>query len=130
VDRDGVRTDPEKIKVMKDYPRPSSSKEVRGFIGMCSYYRRFIKDFSKIAAPLSRLTSNKFNGSKFEWSPEADQAFRSLKAAMTSAPLLRPPDYSLPYILTCDASGISLGSFLSQKDPDLLLIPSIIFEAI
>jgi transposase InsO family protein len=118
VDRDGVRTDPEKIRVMKEYPRPSSSKEVRGFIGMCSYYRRFIKDFSKIAAPLSRLTSNKFNGSKFEWSPEAEQAFCSLKSAMTSAPLLRPPDYSLPYILTCDASGISIGGFLSQKDSD------------
>lgn len=118
INKFGIQTDPGKIEVMKNYPRPKSTKEVRAFVGMCSYYRRFIKDFSKIASPITKLTSNKFEGKKFQWSDEAENSFQALKSAMISAPLLRPPNYELPYVLTCDASSVSVGSFLSQKDKD------------
>jgi hypothetical protein len=118
IDRQGIRTDPEKINVMINFPRPTSVKEVKSFLGCAGYYRKFIAHFAEIAAPLCRLTSIKLKAAPFLWNEEAEKSFVSLKNIMTTAPILKPPDYSVPYVLTCDASAVSIGSFLAQKMPD------------
>jgi transposase InsO family protein len=118
IDSEGIRTDPDKISVMVSYPRPTNQKQVRGFLGMCSYYRRFIKDFSRIAAPLCDLTSSKYKSKDFCWTDEAERSFCALKRVMTSSPVLRTPDYSVPFSLACDASAVSIGSYLFQAMPD------------
>ena len=120
----GVATDPEKIAKVMEWPRPTSRKEMQQFLGFCGYYRRYVKSYSAIAAPLYRLTSGdprKKKGKKspppppYEWTPECEEAFNELKHRLTSAPILGYADYSLPFILETDASGLGLGAVLSQK---------------
>ena len=79
---------------------------------MCSYYRKFIKDFAKISGALNSLLKD---GVKFLWSLECDKAFRALKLLLVSAPVLAYPDFTKPFLLTCDASGLGLGAILSQE---------------
>ena len=107
----GISTDPSKISVVRDWPRPASVKEVRSFVGFCSYYKKFIQNFSGIAKPLLRLTEH---GVKFEWSDECEIAFNRLKCAMISAPVLAYPNSKGDLLLDTDASGIGIGAVLSQ----------------
>lgn len=115
IDRQGLRTDPDKIACVKDFPRPNRVKQVRSFLGLCSYYRKFIKDFSKVAAPLCKMTGGK-RGTKenFVWSDEAEIAFNALKVALTTAPVLICPDFTKPFIISCDASDTATGAALTQ----------------
>lgn len=115
VSENGLATDPSKVDAINNFPTPKNVKEVRSFLGLASYYRRFINNFSAIARPLSQLTSPK---SKFSWSSEAEEAFIELKKALTSSPVLVVPDFSEPFYLHADASGFGLGSSLVQKDKD------------
>ena len=111
VSRDGVRTDPTKTTAVADWPIPANLKELRSFLGFCTYYRRFVKDFSKLAAPLHALTKA---GVIFKWDPSCHTAFETLKAALTSAPVLQYPDPNKPFILDTDASSVGVGAVLSQ----------------
>lgn len=122
VDREGLRTDPSKVKAMLEYPVPKTATEVKRFIGMCSWYRRFVKDYSTITAPVNALLKGRRKSQKVTWSEEADNAFRQIKQALVSAPILSAPDFSKPFFIQCDASNVGLGAILTQKDDDKELV--------
>lgn len=111
IDANGIRTDPMKTKSMQAYPKPTNVKDVQRFLGMCNYYRRFIKGFAEIAAPLHELTSKK---TSFEWKDKHENAFVKLKKAMLSPPILSFPNKNGKFILHTDASGYAIGSVLCQ----------------
>ena len=111
VGKDGVRTDPTKVAAVREWPTPSNLHELRSFLGLSTYYRRFIKAFSQIAAPLHNLTKK---GVRFEWTQECEKAFCELKQALIEAPVLPYPDPTIPYLLDTDASHEGLGAVLSQ----------------
>ena len=89
ISSEGIRVDQEKVKAVLDFPRPKSAKEVRSYLGLCSYYRRFIKDFAKIANPLNALLKKDV---KFKWTETCENSFITLKEKLTSAPVLAYPD--------------------------------------
>ena len=104
--------DLEKLKVIEEWPIPKNLHEVRSFLGMCSYYQKFIAKFSVIARPLHDLTKKNV---KFQWTLREHNAFLTLKQRLTAAPLLRLPDLQKTLEVNCDASGESLGAVLSQE---------------
>lgn len=116
VDNQGLRTDPDKVKAIVDFPIPNSQKSLRRFIGILSWYKRFICNFSIIAAPLHNLTRKEFTGNKFKWNSQADIAFRKLKNILVNAPVLACPNFDKPFIISCDASNTGLGAVLTQVD--------------
>ena len=111
VSGEGISTDPEKIAAVTRWPIPKSVHDVRSFLGICSYYRRFIKNFSEIARPLYKLTEK---GEKFKWSQECQVAMTTLQRCLTSAPILCYPDTTKTFILDTDASGFGMGAVLSH----------------
>ena len=111
ISEDGIETDPNKTEVVKNWPTPKNIKELRSFLGMCSYYRHFVSNFSHIASPLHALTKQ---NSKFEWSSKCDEAFNCLKEKLVNPPILALPDFSLPFILDTDASTVAIAGVLSQ----------------
>lgn len=108
-----VEADPEKIKAVAEWLVPTSVKQLQRFLGFANFYRRFIKNYSSVVAPLTRLTSSRV---PFSWSPHADAAFRLLKERFTSAPILTEPDPSWQFILEVDASAVGVGAVLSQQN--------------
>ena len=108
-----IGVDPEKIKVINDRLAPKNVKQVQSFIGMCNWYRRFILNFSFIAAPLFDLLAK---DEPFVWSNKCEIAFQELKKILTSFPILRPPDFSREFILYADACAYAIGFILSQID--------------
>lgn len=114
VDSNGLQPDPEKVQSILNYPAPTNRKEVRRFLGTASWYRRFIPNFSSLASPLNKLTSQKKDSPAFVWSPEAEDAFQKLKKHLVSAPILSCPDYSKPFEVHTDASDYGLGAVLTQ----------------
>ena len=111
VSDEGIATDPSKVESVKTWPIPKTKRDVRSFLGTCSYYRRFIQDFAAIARPLHSLTEKNCT---FKWTQECEVSFEKLKAALSSAPILGFPDMSKPFILDTDASGFGIGAVLSQ----------------
>ena len=111
----GITPDPRNLDKVANWPRPTNVKGVRGFCSLASYYRRFIKGFSEIAQPLNYLTRKNV---PFVWSKECETAFTTLKQALTTHPVVTHPNYTLPWLLYCDASNHSIGSVLSQKGED------------
>lgn len=114
VDKDGLRTDPDKVSAILNFPRPRNITELKRFIGLASWYRRFVKDFSMVAAPLHNLTKAKKN-KKLTWNDEAETSFTELKTLLTTTPVMSCPDYSKPFIVQCDASSKGIGAVLCQK---------------
>ncbi|KAG7594056.1 Zinc finger CCHC-type superfamily [Arabidopsis thaliana x Arabidopsis arenosa] len=108
----GVSVDPEKIKSIKDWPRPKNATEIRSFLGLAGYYRRFVKGFASMSQPMTRLTGK---DTKFQWSEECEKRFSELKAMLTSAPVLVLPEEGKPYMVYTDASITGLGCVLMQK---------------
>jgi hypothetical protein len=106
----GITTDPEKMEAVKSWPRPNDKHQLRSFLGLCTYYRRFIYGFADIAKPLTRLTEEKRT---FECSTEAETAFLALKKALCAAPVLGYPRPG-EFIIDTDASNIEIGGVLSQ----------------
>ena len=115
INQHGLKTDPKKIEAVKNWPIPIYLTDVRGFIGLCSYYRRFIKDFGEKVKPLSQLTTRT---SDHVWREEHTEAFKEMKAALTSSPLLAHPREGSEYILDTDASTWAIGAVLSQNQPN------------
>uniref|UniRef100_A0A3B3QC10 Gypsy retrotransposon integrase-like protein 1 n=1 Tax=Paramormyrops kingsleyae TaxID=1676925 RepID=A0A3B3QC10_9TELE len=109
---EGIRADPAKIKVVQEWPVPRNQTEVRSFVGLASYYRRFIKGFAEIARPLHQLTEK---GRRFKWSPDCDRAFLTLKACLITSPVLAYPDPGKTFVLDTDASDVGIGAVLSQE---------------
>ncbi|KAG6438737.1 hypothetical protein O3G_MSEX000180 [Manduca sexta] len=114
IDKDGLRTDPDKVSAIINFPRPRKITDLKRFIGIASWYRRFVKDFATIAAPLHNLTKGKRN-KKFVWSDEADKAFVHLKTLLTTTPVISCPNFTKPFIIQCDASNKGIGAVLCQK---------------
>ena len=111
VSREGVSTDPAKVEKVANWPSPTSTQEVQQFLGLSSYYCKFIQNFAFIAQPLQRLTKR---GRTFAWTVECANSFAVLKQQLTSAPILAFPDCSKPFILDTDASQDDIGAVLSQ----------------
>ena len=111
VGRDGVQTTEDKVEKVRDWPIPTSPTEVRQFLGLTSYYRRFMKEYARKAKPLHRLTEK---DREFVWTEECDNAFSQLKQTLITAPVLAYPDPAVPFILDVDACNVGLGGVLSQ----------------
>jgi hypothetical protein len=121
VGKDGLRVDPKKIEVIENWPRPTSITEVRSFLGLVQFFRRFIARFSEIAVPLTNLT--KKNQSIGKWDNKCEQGFAELKDAVTSAPILQSPNWKKPFRGHIDASQLAVGGTLTQIDDDELEHP-------
>lgn len=125
VSAQGVATDPDKVRVVGEWRRPTHLAELRSFLGFASYYRRFVKGFASLAAPLHQLV-NRMSGSKrkgktpkltlvSEWNEVCENAFESLKQCLITAPVLAYADFTRPFVLEVDASYGGLGAVLSQE---------------
>lgn len=108
----GVEMDPSKVHAVLQWPPPTTIKQLRTFLGLMGYYRRFIRHYATVAAPLTSLLQK----GNFSWSQEAQKAFESLKHSITGALILRLPDFSKPFVIETDASGIGIGAVFSQED--------------
>lgn len=113
VTKDGLETDPSKIEKIQNYPIPKTLTQIRGFLGLASYYRRFIQNFAAMARPLHDQTKTT---KKIPWSNSTTECFNSLKKSLTEAPILVRPDFNRPFILVTDASRNGLGCILTQLD--------------
>ena len=109
---EGILVDPTKVQEDLDWKAPTSVYEVRSFLGLAGYYRRFILDFSKIATAMTRLLQKDV---KFVWTSKCETSFHTLQTLLTSAPVLAQPDIEKPFDVFCDASGTGLGCVLMQE---------------
>lgn len=116
----GIKPIESNIRKIIEYPSPSTRKRLRRFLGICSYYRRFIKNFSEISVPLTELTRK---NQKFKWNPEAEQSFQILKEKLSRPPILIHPNYDKDFILSCDASDHSIAATLGQADRNGIIHP-------
>lgn len=123
VDKLGLRTDPDKVAAMLNYSRPRTTTEVKRFIGLCSWYRRFIPHFSSLTAPITGLIKNRQKGQKIEWNEDAERSFLEIKRALVSAPVLANPNFDKPFTVQCDASDLGLGCVLTQTNDDNTDVP-------
>ena len=108
---EGVAVDPAKIEAMKEWEQPRNVTEIRSFLGLAGYYRRFIENFSKIARPMTNLLKKT---KEFEWTPECERSFQELKQKLTTTPVLALPNISKDFVVYCDASRQGLGCVLMQ----------------
>lgn len=113
ISRDGVRSDPKKLEAVRHFPRPKTPKNIKQFLGLAGYYRRFIPNFSKFAKPLTNLLKNDI---LFNWTDIQEKSFEILKQKLCEEPVLQYPDFTKPFILTTDASGAAVGGILSQGE--------------
>ena len=101
----------EKIRAIWDWPMLKTVTELKGFLGLFTYYKRYVKGFSQFAAPLTNLKKK----GAFTWTDLAQQTFEEMKTIMSSCPVLALPDFSQPFIVECDASGEGIGAVLMQN---------------
>uniref|UniRef100_A0A2N9III7 Reverse transcriptase n=1 Tax=Fagus sylvatica TaxID=28930 RepID=A0A2N9III7_FAGSY len=112
ISKDGILVDPKKVEAIVDWERPKDVREIRSFLGLAGYYRRFIEGFSKISLPMTRLTRK---GTTFEWTTECEDSFQELKRRLTTAPVLTLPISSEEFAIYSDASRSGLGCVLMQN---------------
>ena len=112
VSADDIQPIPEKVRTIVEWPRPQGVKDVRRFLGLVRFYRRFIRNFSYKARRLTDLTKD---GILLHWDDPEEHAFRELKKSFVTAPVLRMPDFERPFVVTTDASLVSVGAILEQN---------------
>uniref|UniRef100_A0AAQ4RI62 Gypsy retrotransposon integrase-like protein 1 n=1 Tax=Gasterosteus aculeatus aculeatus TaxID=481459 RepID=A0AAQ4RI62_GASAC len=112
---EGIGTVEEKVRVIREWPSPTDQRGLKSFLGLASYYRKFVRGFSGIAAPLYRLLQK---DQPFVWAEDCESAFNTLQEALASAPILAAPDPEVPFVLDTDASGDGVGAVLSQAGPE------------
>ena len=112
VTADGIRVDPAKVEAVQNWKSPTSPNEIRSFLGLAGYYRRFIEGFSKIARPMTQQLKKSI---KFVWTPECEESFQLLKKKLTTAPVLAVPEPGTSYVVYTDASKNGLGCVLMQN---------------
>ena len=115
VGESGIRMMPGKVEAIYNWLIPNDRTELKAFLGLAGYYRRFAKGFAQRAVPLNKLTSK---ATLFKWGKEEQQAFNDLKTLLTNAPVLHKPDYTKDWVLDVDASQIALGAVLGQRTAD------------
>ena len=113
ISKKGIEVDKAKIEMISELPSPTNVKTVRQFLGHVSFYRRFIMDFSKIAKPLYKLLEK---DAKNFWDEDCQRSFEELKAHLTTAPIVRAPNCQLPFKVMCDASDLTIGAILGQRE--------------
>lgn len=118
VTKEGVSTDPSKVQAVASWPQPSNLKQLRGFLGLAGYYRRFVHGFGKIARPLTDMLKR----DNFQWTDESVSTFTALKQALISAPVLALLDFSKPFVVETDASGKGIGVVLMQDNHPIAYI--------
>lgn len=116
---EGVATDPEKVTVVSNWPSPTSVREVRSFLGLAGYYRKFVRHFGLIAKPLITLLRK---NTIFQWTKEHESSFQTLKQALISAPVLALPNFSKPFCIETDAIAVGIGAVLTQDGHPLAYI--------
>ena len=112
ISKEGIKVDQAKVEVIKNLPFPQNQKQLRGFLGHARFYHRFIKDFAKIAKPLTHLLCNNVN---FSLGEEARSSFLLIKEALIKAPILQAPRWEFPFEIMCDTSNNALGAILGQR---------------
>ncbi|KAL5009890.1 hypothetical protein ScPMuIL_012195, partial [Solemya velum] len=115
ISEEGISTNPNKVEAVKHWPVPNSVKDVQKFLGLASYYRCFVQDFSTLAHPLTNLTHK---GAKFDWTIACQEVFETLQGKLIISPILSYPDFSCPFILDTDSSDYGVGAVLSQLRGD------------
>ena len=113
----GIRVDPEKVRAVREILPPATKSELRSFLGLTSYYRRFVKAYAERSEPLSKLLRD---ATPYVWSDEQQKAFEALKLALTEAPLLTHPDWDKDFVLQTNASDLAIAAVLSQRDAEAL----------
>jgi hypothetical protein len=113
ISQEGISVDPEKVQEVMDWKPPTTVRQIRSFLGLAGYYRRFIPDFSRIAKPMTELLKK---GVKFDWSQKCEDAFHALRQHLTTAPMLAQPDNTKSFDVYSDASGTRLGCVLMQDN--------------
>uniref|UniRef100_A0ABD2VTF6 RNA-directed DNA polymerase n=1 Tax=Trichogramma kaykai TaxID=54128 RepID=A0ABD2VTF6_9HYME len=108
----GVEPDPSKISAVSNFPRPKNRKNIKQFLGLAGYYRRFVKDFAKIAKPLTSLLKA---DTPWDWTDVQEGAFGEIKQILSSAPLLQYPDFNRPFVVVTDGSDFVISGILSQE---------------
>ncbi|PKU77892.1 putative mitochondrial protein [Dendrobium catenatum] len=112
VSHEGIQADPRKVAAVRDWPTPRTLTEIRSFHGLANFYRRFIKGFSVIMAPITDV----LRGSTFSWSSSQQESFENIKTALSHTPVMALPSFKKPFRVDTDASGVSIGAVLYQED--------------
>jgi hypothetical protein len=113
ISQDEISVDPEKVQEVMNWKPPATLRQIRSFLGLAGYYRRFILNFSRIAKPMTKLLKK---GVRYEWSQKCEEAFHALRQHLTTTPVLAQPDNTKPFEVYCDASGTRLGCVLMQDN--------------
>ena len=108
-----IEMDPTKLEAVRNMKPPTTVKQLQQFLGLCNYYRRFVRAYADITAPLNQLLKK---ANKWQWTTAEQNAFNHMKNRLTSAPILRQPKLDQPFVLFTDASSLALGAILAQKD--------------
>ena len=119
ISKRGIEIDKAKIELISKLPSPTNVKTVRQFLGHASFYRRFIKDFSKIVKPLYKLLEK---DAKFSWNGDCQRSFEELKSYLTTTPIVRAPNWQLPFEVMSDASDLAIGAVLRQREEGKLYV--------